>query len=97
MRRPDPADSVVQVAPLICLEVLSPDDSLRSQRGRVDDYFAMGVEHIWLIDPISRQAWVATASGYDAVANGEFRVPGTPIRVSLAEVFDELDAMQLPS
>ena len=97
MRRSDPADPVVLVAPLICIEVLSPGDSLRSQRDRVDDYFAMGVEHIWLIDPITREAWIANPTGYDKLTAGEFTVPGTPIRISLAEVFAELDDMQTPS
>jgi hypothetical protein len=54
----------------------------------------MGVEQIWLIDPVSRQAWIATPTGYDALQTGEFTVPGTPIRISLAEVFGELDEMQ---
>jgi Uma2 family endonuclease len=30
MRRSDPADPVVLAAPLICVEVLSPEDTLRS-------------------------------------------------------------------
>jgi len=97
LRRSDPADAVVVVAPLICIEVLSPEDTLRSQRDRVEDYFAMGVEHIWLIDPVSREAWTAAPAGYDPLTSGEFTVPGTPIRISLAEVFAELDEMQAPS
>jgi len=52
------------------------------------------VEHIWIIDPIRRQAWTATADGSQTHVDAEFTVPGTPIRVSLAEVFAELDDMQ---
>jgi Uma2 family endonuclease len=96
LRRSDPADPVVLVAPLICIEVLSPGDTLRSQRDRVDDYLAMGVEHIWLIDPVSREAWIATPAGYDPLLTGEFTVPGTPIRISLAETFATLDKMMTP-
>jgi Uma2 family endonuclease len=96
LRRSDPADPVVQVAPLICIEILSPDDTLGSQRDRVDDYLAMGVEHIWLIDPVSREAWIATPIGYDNLTTGEFTVPGTPIRIVLAELFATLDKMQAP-
>jgi len=97
LRRSDPQDPVVLVAPLICIEVLSPDDSLRSQRDRVDDYFAMGVQHIWLIDPVSREAWTATPTGYDPLTSGEFSVPETPIRIVLTEAFAELDEMQTQS
>ncbi len=96
MRSSDPADPVVQVAPLICIEVLSPEDSLRSQRDRVEDYLRMGVEHIWLIDPISRETHIATPGGYEQVTSGELTVPGTPIRIVLAEVFATLDKMLTP-
>jgi Uma2 family endonuclease len=78
LRRSDPADPVVVVAPLICIEVLAPDDSLHSQRDRVEDHFAMGVEHIWLIDPVTREAWTATPTGYDALQTVEFTSPVPP-------------------
>jgi len=96
LRNSDPADPVVQAAPLICIEVLSPEDSLRSQRDRVEDYFKMGVEHIWLIDPVSRETHIAVPSGYEQVTSGELSVPGTPIRIVLAEVFATLDKMLTP-
>jgi hypothetical protein len=57
----------------------------------------MGVQHIWLIDPVSREAWTATPTGYDQLTSGEFTVSGTPIRISLAEAFAELDEMQAQS
>ena len=93
MRRSDPADNVVQTAPLICIEVLSPEDRIHRMQERIVDYLRMEVEHIWLIDPISRNAWIATSDGTHKPANAEFTVPGTPIRISLAEVFAELDDM----
>jgi len=96
MRSSDPADPVVQVAPLICIEVLSPEDSLRSQRDRVEDYLRMGVEHIWLIDPVSRETHIATPTGYELCLTGELTVPGTPIRIVLAEAFATLDKMLTP-
>ncbi len=61
---------------------------------RIDDYARIGVEHIWLIDPISRHAWVATPDGMHKPTNAEFTVSGTPIRILLADVFAELDDMQ---
>ena len=94
LRRSDPADAIVKTPPLICIEVLSPEDRLQRVQERVEDYARMGVEHIWIIDPIRRQAWVATADGSQTHVDAEFTVPGTPIRVSLAEVFAELDDMQ---
>jgi Uma2 family endonuclease len=94
LRRSDPVDAIVHAAPLICIEVLSPRDTLSGMQERVDDYIRMGVEHIWVIDPISRHAYIATSEGFRQPGSGEFTVPGTPIRIALAEVFAELDEMQ---
>ena len=93
LRRSDPKDNIIQNAPLICIEVLSPEDRIHRMQERIMDYASMGVEHIWLIDPISRNAWVATADGTRKPANAEFTVPGTPIRIPLTEAFAELDDM----
>jgi Uma2 family endonuclease len=94
LRASDPKDPIVKTPPLICIEVLSPEDRLQRVRERFDDYAKMGVEHLWLIDPIRRQAWVVLADGSQTRVEEEFVVPGTPIRISLAEVFAELDDMQ---
>jgi len=94
LRRSDPVTPIIQTAPLICIEVLSPEDRISRMAERIADYAHMGVEHIWLIDPISRNAWVATADGSQTHVETEFTVPGTPIRITLADVFAELDDMQ---
>jgi Uma2 family endonuclease len=94
LRRSDPADDIVRTPPLICIEVLSPEDRMQRVQERVEDFARMGVEHIWIIDPVRRQAWVATADGSQTHVETEFTVPGTSIRISLAGVFAELDDMQ---
>jgi Uma2 family endonuclease len=93
LRRSDPPDPTAQHPPLICIEVLSPEDRIQRMTERIEDYAAMGVDHIWLIDPISRRAWIATADTSLQRVEAEFAVPGTPIRIVLAEVFAELDDM----
>jgi Uma2 family endonuclease len=94
VRRSDPADPVVQVAPLICIEILSPEDRLSRILERFADYSQMGVEHLWLIDPLSRHAWTISADGSQQRVMEALTVPGTPIHIDLAEVFAELDDMQ---
>lgn len=91
MRRSDPPEPVVLVAPLICVEVLSSEDTLDSLRERVDDYLHMGTRHVWLIDPFHHKAWTATCSGYDEIGAGVFIIPDTQIRISPTEIFSELD------
>ena len=93
LRLGEPPDPVVHNAPLICIEILSRDDSLSDMQDRVDDYLGMGVENIWLIDPVRRRAWCATPAGFQEPAYEEFAVPGTPIRIPLADIYAELDEL----
>jgi len=61
---------------------------------RLDDYIRMGVKkHIWLIDPVSRHAYIATSNGFQQPIGRRVTVPGTDISISLAEVFTEFDEM----
>jgi Uma2 family endonuclease len=91
LRRSDPVDPIVHVAPLVCIEVLSPSDTIQRMQERIDDYVHMGVQNVWLVDPITRNAWIATADRSHNHVDAELTVPGTPIRISLADLFAELD------
>jgi Uma2 family endonuclease len=82
---------VLRDTPLVCIEVLSPDDTWARMRSRLNDYLAMGVEHVWCFDPETREARRYTAGGFDRVTEPELTVPGTAVRVNLAEVFSILD------
>ena len=44
-------EQVVTHPPLAVFEVLSPDDTVQDFDERLADYAAMGVPHIWLVDP----------------------------------------------
>ena len=84
-------ERILRTAPLICIEILSPSDRLRDIRERVDDYLDMGTEHVWIIDPGLRKAYVCSKTGFQEPEFGILTVPGTPIRVVLSEIFAELD------
>jgi len=77
--------------PLIAIEILSPEDTLRAMQGKTVEYRAFGVEDIWLIDPEPRLAYRSTEAGLEEVKSGELTVAGMPIRVALSEMFAELD------
>lgn len=49
-------EPVFKRPPLICIEVLSKDDTLSSMQERIDDYQAFGVPNIWILDPVKRRA-----------------------------------------
>ncbi len=82
---------VIQETPLICMEVLSPEDTWARMRERLDDYLRMGVEHVWCFEPEAREVRRYTADGFVKVREPELTVAGTAIRVSIAEVFSALD------
>lgn len=77
--------------PLIAIEILSPEDTLRGMHAKAAEYRRFGIEHVWILDPESRIAYLYTESGIEQVQSGELTVPATPIRVVLSELFAELD------
>jgi Uma2 family endonuclease len=77
--------------PLIAIEILSPEDTLRAMQKKAAQYRAFGIENIWIVDPEPRIAYKYASAGLEEVGTGELAVPGTPIRVVLSEMFAELD------
>jgi len=84
-----PRVPIITVPPLIVIEVLSKDDTLRSMRERVDDYLYFGVQHVWILDPAMRRAYVCSRTGLQEPEAGVLTVPGTPIRLVLSELFEQ--------
>lgn len=90
VRPTDSSDVIVRNAPVLCVEILSKDDTLSQMQERVDEYAAMGVQTIWLIDPFLRHAWFGSMKGFERVTD-TLTVEGTSVAVELAAVFAELD------
>ena len=93
MRLGKPPGGIISTAPLICIEILSPDRSLSDMQERVDDYLGTGVENVWIIDPLRRYAWYATSEDFRKVSKPEFTVPDSPISIALADINQQLDGM----
>lgn len=91
LRADAPRESVTTVPPLLCVEILSPDDRLSRTKAVLADYLAMGVEHIWLIDPIYRAVWTYGAAGLQEADPAALAIADTPILVDLTEIFAVLD------
>ena len=51
-------ENVVTQPPLLCVEILSPDDRWSRTNSVISDYQAMGVPCVWVIDPWSSRAWI---------------------------------------
>lgn len=89
--RSRPRGRVITYPPLLCVEVLSPEDRLARVQERVNDFARLGVENIWVLNPWERLGYAASEHGFEQPKDGVLHVLGTPIRIVLAEVFAELD------
>ena len=87
-----PFEDIVTVAPLLCIEILSRDDRMSDMQERVDDYLAMGVCMVWIVDPRRRKTFQTDGLSLQPVE--ELTVPGTEIVVAKGEVFAELDELK---
>jgi Uma2 family endonuclease len=52
------SQSYLDVAPELVVEVLSPDDRWSDLTDKLDEYFAIGVKVIWVVDPRRKQVYV---------------------------------------
>jgi Uma2 family endonuclease len=93
MRESDPFEAIITVAPLLCIEILSSGQRMSEIEERAKDYLVMGVPMVWIVDPLRRTAFVSDANGQRQVSE-TLDVPGMEIRVTLAEVFAELDELE---
>src|ERR1051326_3676196 len=57
---PKPTEQILTKPPFLCIEVLSPEDRMSRTEERVDDYLAMGVPFVWVLDPAKKRAWSIT-------------------------------------
>jgi Uma2 family endonuclease len=82
-----PVESIFRHPPFICIEILSKDDSFKSVIDRLEDYIAMGVENVWLIDPSARRGYVYR-DGFSLAKDGVLRTADSGIELPLASIFD---------
>lgn len=81
-------EQILTKPPLLCVEVLSPEDRMSRVQARIREYFAMGVPCVWVLDPETRQAFISTpAEGLREVKNGVLTTANPPLEVRLDEVF----------
>jgi Uma2 family endonuclease len=84
-------DAALTTPPFIAIEILSPDDRMPRVLQRLDDFLAMGVPNVWLLDPIERVAYTYSPSGLKIVHTPQLSVPDSPIHLDLPTLFAALD------
>jgi Uma2 family endonuclease len=88
-RRDQPREGIFTLPYLVAIEVLSPDDRHSRIQARIDDFRAFGVKDVWVVDPIKRVGWNCSSGNW--IAQERFEVAGTPIYLSLTELFEKID------
>lgn len=103
-RMPDgkvPEEAVPHVVPDLAVEVISASNTLTEMSRKRREYFHAGVRMVWMVDPRERTVAVYTSiTDYvildeDGSLDGGDVLPG--LKISLAEVFAELDRRPPPS
>jgi Uma2 family endonuclease len=84
-------EAVLTTPPVAIIEVLSPEDRVSRYQARLDDYRAMGVANIWVIDPMRRQAYDCSQGGWQpvdrlAIANSPVEIPLDPLWKKLQQL-----------
>ncbi len=83
-----PREPVIVTPPLVCVEILSPDDRFEATTAKIEDYLKICVPCVWVINPRTRHAWIHTSDGSRSVRDGVLRTPDGRIEVPLAELFE---------
>ena len=84
-------EKVTTTTPLVCIEILSPEDRLSRAKLVLSDYLRMGVPNLWLVDPLRRAAFTFDVAGLHEADPTALTVPNTPIHLDLTEAFAALD------
>jgi Uma2 family endonuclease len=85
-----PEEQVVTTPPLLCVEILSPEDKMQRTLTRVRDFLSMGVPEVWVFEPELRIVQRCVSGNMTEHADGSLQVPGTPISISIQDVFSAL-------
>ena len=87
----DPLDEKpLTEAPLIAIEIKSPDDTAADLRSRAGDFASLGAKHIWLITPAAQVAELWNSDRWVAAAT--LAIPGTPIHLDLEWLWSRIES-----
>lgn len=84
---PEPDEQVFTQPPFLCIEVLSPEDSLPKLQDRVRDYRNMGVPNVWIIEPTARRAWSFAGDGLFEAPDGTLRTTDGRVTLPLDDLY----------
>lgn len=83
-----PDERILTKPPLVCIEILSPEDTVSRMNARIQDHLDFGVPVVWVIDPAERRVWIYRSNGMQEAAAGSVKLDDTSIEVPFSEIFD---------
>lgn len=90
--RSAPDEQVITHPPLLCVEILSPEDRIGRIEDKIEEYFRMGVRAVWVMDPRRQIAYQCQGPSLrDWRAVETLTVPDTPISLELQTILADLD------
>jgi Uma2 family endonuclease len=81
-------EQILHKPPLLCIEILSPEDTVSRTNIRVQDYLKFGVPVVWVVDPSERRVWVYRPNAAVEEAENSVKLDGTELEVPFPEIFD---------
>jgi Uma2 family endonuclease len=86
--RGKPNEQVLTHPPLLCIEILSKDDTISKMNERIRDYLEFGVPVVWVVDPREKRIWIYRGSGLEEAAGNAVTVDGTSVTIPFSAIFD---------
>ncbi len=81
----EPDEEIFTVPPLLCVEILSPEDRLTRTITKAVEYRRMGVPHVWVLDPLKKTAYVLDVAEQLSAVTRE--INAGVIDLNLSEIF----------
>ena len=79
---------VIEEAPLLCIEIVSPNDRLADLVIRAGDYLTLGVPVTWIVDPETKRRFIYSEQG--VVESSDAVLRHDRIELPIAELLAQL-------
>jgi Uma2 family endonuclease len=87
-----PDEQIITHPPLLCVEILSPEDRFGRMEEKIAEYFRMGVRAVWVIDTRTQTGYqCAAAAPHEWTPVPTLTVPGTRIAIAITSLLADLD------
>jgi Uma2 family endonuclease len=83
-----PKSDVPEQAPLVIIEILSPDDRYHDLMQKLDEYRVWGVPNIWVVDPLAKCLALYTESALEYVSS--LALADYPLELTPGVLFSDL-------